>query len=263
MSETSIAERTIGLARTVFGENLLAAWVGGSYARGTQKPTSDIDTVVILREAEAASEREFAETFRDLHRSAGLKFDHCGEVFDLDTLEGLLTFTEACVAAVPAIQRSACYLADCPLSIFRKGDVVFKMLEESKIHLVDPGKIVDLLTARALDYFRRWPMRRIQSHKGQLSLPEGSRAAATAALWQRRADTDDWVDTPVGVSLGRWFGPDLAVRASVFDQYPPVTSAAGVPHACSLPVAEGDLAVMLTAQCLTFPASAVLSGRVR
>lgn len=263
MSEPSIAERTVELARTVFGENLLAAWVGGSYARGTQKPTSDVDTVVILRETEAASEREFAETFRDLHLAAGLKFDHCGEIFDLETLEGLLTFTEACVAAVPAIQQSACYLADCPLSVFRKGDVVFKMLEEPKIHLVDPGKIVDLLTARAIDYFLRWPMPRIQSHKGQLSLPHGSRAAAVAALWDRRADTDNWTNTPVGTSLGRWFGPDLAVRASAFDQHPPVTTVAGAPHACPLPVAEGDLAAMLTAQCLSIPTSAVQSGGAR
>ncbi|MFC9965190.1 nucleotidyltransferase domain-containing protein [Nocardia ignorata] len=254
------AKQTVRLAQMSFGDNLLAAWVGGSYARGTAKPTSDVDTVVILAEPDHDAECRFAEQFRDLHRTAGLKFDHVGEVFDLATLRGLLDFTESCVAAVPAIQQSACYLADCPMSVFRKGDVVFKMLEEPKIFVHDPGMVVDELTARAVDYFQRWPMPRIQPHKNELSLPAGSRAAALAEAWSRRADTDDWVDTPVGVSLHRWFGPDLAVRAGAFNRQPPVTAAVGQPHACPRPVADGDLATLLSAQCLSVPTAVVAGG---
>lgn len=260
MTEPSIPERTVELAHSIFGDNLLAAWVGGSYARGEQSPTSDVDTVVILRDADRERERSFAEQFRDLHRQAGLKFDHCGEIFDLTTLERLLNFTEACLEAVPAIQQSACYLADCPLSIFRKGDVVLKMLEEPKIHVLDPGRVVDLLTARATGYFLRWPMPRIQPYKNQLNLPAGGHAAALAARWESLADTRQWTDTPVGISLHRWFGPELIQRAHAFNEQPPVTAADGEPHTCPLPVADEKLARALTAQCLSHPAVIVSGG---
>ncbi|MBF6215785.1 nucleotidyltransferase domain-containing protein [Nocardia puris] len=186
-----LAQDSVRLAREEFGDNLLAAWVGGSHARGTAKPTSDIDTVVILGEPDHEAEREFAEQFRALHQRAGLKFDHVGEVFDLATLHRLIAFTERCLTAVPAIQQSACYLADCSLSIFRKGDVVLKMLEEPKIFVTDPGKVVDELTARARDYFRAWPMPRVQPHKGRLALPVDSRAAASN-------DQNLWMSLGVG-----------------------------------------------------------------
>ncbi|MGN2636418.1 nucleotidyltransferase domain-containing protein [Nocardia takedensis] len=260
---TPITEHTVALARTHFADNLLAAWVGGSYARGTAKPTSDVDTVVILRAPDHPAERGFAEAFRALHQQAGLKFDHVGEVFDLATLHGLLDFTERCLSAVPAIQHSACYLADCPLSAFRKGDVVFKMLEEPKIFLHDPGMIVDRLTARARDYFLRWPMPRVQPHKNALALPDGSRAAALAETWAHRAETGDWVDTPVGIGLHRWFGPDLAVRARAFDRRRPVTAAVGRPHACPRLVADTDLNALLSAQCLSVPAAVTANGDAR
>lgn len=258
-----IAEETVKLARTSFPDSLLAAWVGGSYARGTAKPTSDVDTVVILRESDHDAERTFAEQFRALHQQAGLKFDHVGEVFDLASLNGLLDFTERCLAAVPAIQQSACYLADCSLSVFRKGDVVFKMLEEPKVFVHDPGMVVDKLTARAVDYFQRWPMPRVQPYKDRLTLPDGSHSAALAETWARRADTDDWVDTPVGIGLHRWFGPDLVVRARAFDRQPPVTAAVGRPHACPRPVADADLGALLSAQCLSVPAIVAAAGGAR
>lgn len=253
MRPPPIAARTVDLAGEVFGDNLLIAFVGGSYARGTQKPTSDVDTVVVLAHSDRGQETRFAECFRTLHLDAGLKMGHCGEVFDIATLEELLTFTDGCIAAVPAIQASACYLADCPLSMFRKGDVVWKMLEEPKICVYDPKALLTGLEIRALDYFRRWPMPRIQTFKSQLRLSDTSPEAKLAATWVRRAGTAQWVNTPVGIGLERWFGADLSDRAKAFQRHIPLLDAVGDPRACPLPVAGADLGAALAAQCLAHP----------
>ncbi|WP_067659601.1 nucleotidyltransferase domain-containing protein [Nocardia harenae] len=255
-----IAGRTVELAQQLFGGNLLAAYVGGSYARGANKPTSDVDTVVILRQAHRAREADFAEQFRELHRTAGLKYEHCGEVFDLPTLEGLLTYTERCLEAVPAIQQSACYLADCPLSIFRKGDVVWKMLEEPKICVFDPDSILDGLTERAQRYFTRWPMPRIQTYKGRLRLPDGSRHALLAHSFAALANTSQWAHTPVGIGLERWFGRDLIWRSEALVGQAPVTDPTQNPAACPLPEAGRDLAALLAAQCLATPMADAVRG---
>ncbi|WP_331722957.1 nucleotidyltransferase domain-containing protein [Nocardia sp. NBC_00511] len=255
--EPLIAARTVDLAVAVFGANLLAAYVGGSYARATHKPTSDVDTVVILEKPDRDAERTYADGFRALHESAGLAFAHCGEIFDEATLTGLLDFTDMCLAAVPSIQHSACYLADCPLSSFRKGDVVYKMLQDPKICVYDPQEILGPLTARALDYFQRWPMPRVQPYKHALQLPAHSEQARLASKWdqRRRARDWDWTATPIGVGLERWFGPGLSYRSPAFHGREPVTTVApGAPNVCPLPVVDGQLADLLRAQCLAMPA---------
>ncbi|MFE2725644.1 nucleotidyltransferase domain-containing protein [Kitasatospora sp. NPDC059327] len=235
-----------------FGDNLLCSFVGGSYARGTNKPTSDIDLFVITAHSDHGQERRFAERLRALHLLAGLDFDHCGEAFTADTLNDLLGFTEASIAAVPAVQRSACYLADCPLSVFRKGDVVFKFLADPKIGVHDPAGVLPALEARAAAYFSTWPMPRIQGYKGRLRLPPDSPQHQLSYLWQSRVATAEWADTPVGIGLERWFGTELlsrtdALPAGCQDAQPPADGAT-----CPLPTADETLAASLTAQCLAF-----------
>ncbi|WP_331731300.1 nucleotidyltransferase domain-containing protein [Kitasatospora sp. NBC_01300] len=242
----------VRLADDIFGADLLFAFVGGSYARGQAKPTSDIDVFTLTRTSDTAAEDAFAHALRDLHHRAGLTFDHCGEIFDRTTLEQLLTFTERCLAANPGVQRSACYLADCPLSVFRKGDVVFKFLADPKIHTVDPHDRLAAYEARAGRYFTTWPMPRIQPHKSTLALPPGAGTERLAALWQARAGTPAWTATPVGTGLGRWFGPELARRTAALPAYPvtAVTGPAAADGTCPLPAATTSVAAALTAQCL-------------
>ncbi|WP_404868458.1 nucleotidyltransferase domain-containing protein [Kitasatospora griseola] len=237
----------------IFGADLLCSFVGGSYARGSNKATSDIDIFVVTARSDHDRERLFAERLRDVHLAAGLDFDHCGEIFTLDTLNTLLAFTEQCIAAVPAVQRSACYLADCPLSVFRKGDVVFKFLADPKTAVHDPAGLLPALEARAAAYFSAWPMPRVQEHKGRLRLPSGSPQQQLADLWQSRDATDAWTDTPVGVGLERWFGAELAARSGALDPVGPVAGAPPDAAACPLPGTAGTtLAALLAAQCLAF-----------
>lgn len=250
MTEPSLAAQTVSLAREIFQDNLAAAFVGGSYATGTNRPTSDIDTFVLLRKPQRSHEYIFARRFLQFHKQAGLNFDHCGEVFDTITLNHLLTFTERCIEAVPAVQRSACYLADCRLSIFRKGDVVFKFLADPKICVYDPNNWLSELEQRATDYFKRWPMPRVQNYKGLLRLLPSSHQAALADLWQSKEDGPDWTETPVGIGLERWFGQSLLLRAAMLNALSPVIDVLEDPRTCPLPTAIEPLATLLSAQCL-------------
>ena len=238
------------LAEEHFGDNLALAFIGGSYARQTQKATSDIDIFVAIHRSNHDTEVAFAQALKNLHEQEGLSFDHCGEVFDTATLDLLLTFTEQSIAAVPAIQKSACYQADCPLSVFRKGDVVFKFLADPKLHILDPSGILPGLEGRASGYFTRWPMPRVQEHKKHLDLPAGSQQADVAELWRRCEGTEQWTDTPVGVGLARWFGPGLLPRARVLDTTSPVTLVPPSPRVCPLPDSTSSARRAYAAQCL-------------
>ncbi|MFF8789207.1 nucleotidyltransferase domain-containing protein [Streptomyces sp. NPDC015125] len=248
-------ERSVRLAEQHFGDNLAVAFVGGSYARQAAKPTSDIDIFVLLKHSDRPSETAFALALRALHHDAGLDFDHCGEVFDMASLDTLLTFTEQAIEAVPAIQRSACYQADCPLSVFRKGDVVFKFLEDPKLHVLDHVEVLPALEKRASAYFAQWPMPRVQEHKKHLTLPEGSQQASLAQTWAEREGTPRWTETPVGVGLERWFGAGLVQRAGRLDIETPVTMAPVSPHVCPIPFSEGTARRIFAAQCLAFSTS--------
>lgn len=241
--------RAVDLAEQHFGDNLAAAFVGGSYARGTAKPTSDIDVFVLLKHGDRPSETAFAHALRALHEEAGLHFDHCGEIFDTASLDLLLSFTEQALGAMPAIQRAACYQADCPLSVFRKGDIVFKFLDDPKLHTLDPGHVLPALEKRAATYFAKWPMPRVQEHKKALALPEGSEQAGLARTWAERELTPRWVDTPTGVGLERWFGAGLSARSAALATET-VNTPSPSPSVCPIPLTKGAVRRLFAAQCL-------------
>lgn len=240
------------LARTVFGSDLRVAFIGGSHAAGTAGATSDIDTFVVLRHPDPAAERDYARALRALHDRAALAFGHCGEVFDQRTLARLLTFTDTFLTSLPGIQDVACYQADCLLSVFRKGDIVFKFLIDPKVHVVGDTDYLAGLETQARDYFTRFPRARVQRLKGRLHLDaDGPRCAALDGV-EALVRGDRWTESPVGVGLHRWF----AVR-----QVPaaPVTPAWGSPPGggtgCPLDARlDHPHEVLLRAQCLAHPA---------
>ncbi|WP_326768784.1 nucleotidyltransferase domain-containing protein [Streptomyces sp. NBC_01591] len=248
----SVAALAVALAEERFADNLALAFVGGSYARGTNRATSDIDVFVLLHRSDHGAEREFAEDLQALHLKAGLQFDHCGELFDVATIETLLAFTEQALTAAPALQQAACYKADCSLSIFRKGDVVFKFLADPKIHVVDPASLLSGLEMRAAGYFERWPMPRVQEFKKYLALPPGSQQERAALTWRQLEGTSDWVDTPVGIGLERWFGSSLQSRAQGLSGGTQVMTAPESKSSCPLPLTEDHARQAFATQCLAF-----------
>jgi hypothetical protein len=233
------------LAADCFHDNLLMSFIGGSYACHRPKAGSDIDTFVVLRSPDAAAERDYARQLRDLHAAAGLQFDHCGEVFDRSTLKDLLAFTDEILISLPQIQDLACYQADCLLSVFRKGDVVFKFLTDPKIHIVGDQSYLDALQLQAEDYFARFPRPRVQLSKGQLNLG----GASPESVAHDRLTTSDWIDSPIGVGLHRWFAghriPDHAVSAA--DAAGPEGDRSRCPSPGAGPSTLGSL---LRSQCL-------------
>ena len=203
------------LAAQNFGTNLVLSFVGGSYARGVSRPTSDVDLFVILEKPDRLAERSFALEFLRFHQRHSLTLTHCGEVFSVETLEHLLTVTEQILEQLPEIQHVGCYHGDCILSAFRKGDVVFKFLADSKTEIAGDRSYLTLLEDRAEVFFRRFPMRRVQLEKGRLILDESSAASRLEQAYHVSEATPAFADTPGGIGLERWFGP------SVLPAYPP------------------------------------------
>lgn len=200
----------VQLAESVFGTNLMLAFIGGSRATGTAGSRSDIDVFVVISESDRGKERQFARELRNMHRDARLDFGHYGEIFSHPTLTGLLDFTEGILTATPAIADSACYRGNCLLSIFRKGQVVFGFLFDPKTHVRDRGGTLAALEERARRYFQRWGVERAH-HGDTVLLPRDSEQQRLAGAWR------DGLDTPVGIGLERWFGPDLKDRLDHLD----------------------------------------------
>ena len=248
----AVAARAVELALTSFEDNLRLAFVGGSYARGTAKPTSDVDVFVLIRRSDIPAERAFATALRELHDRASLSFDHCGELFDQRTLDELLTATDQCVTRLPAIQQMACYQADCLLSIFRKGDIAYKFLADPKICVTGDTSYLTELERRAGEFFHRFPMPRIQQLKGRLVLPANSPQSHLLDAMNARFADERWLDTPVGIGLHRWFG-DLAGESPA--RQPGAVSAELPAHGdCPLPdhPADSDAGAVLRNQCLSY-----------
>lgn len=243
----SPAEEAIALATSTFGPELVLAFVGGSHAAGTAHASSDVDIFVVIRKSDRSSECAFAVGLRELHRRHGLNFEHCGEVFDMETLEDLLTATHECLKRLPALQLLACYQADCLLSVFRKGDIVFKFLVDDMVCVTGDREYLSALHDRAEAYFAQYPMRRVQHHKGKLLIETGSGPSRLINTWLDRVAVSGWTDTPVGIGLGRWFS-----RQAIGDPPPPVQAdPAGWPS-------PSAIACPLSANPTNTPAGAVL-----
>lgn len=183
----------------------MLVFVGGSRATGTAGGSSDIDVFVVIFAGDRAREEEFARELRNMHLNARFDFDHYGEIFSYRTLIDLLDFTEALIAASPAVAESACYRGNCLLSIFRKGQVVFGFLHDQKIHVRDYCGILKPLELRSQRYFKRSGIRRSRPEDAVL-LPHGSERQRLAGNWR------EGMETPIGIGLERWFGDDLAER---------------------------------------------------
>lgn len=209
-----VVEKALALAHDVFGENLRAAWVGGSHARGSAKPTSDVDVFVILNETDLAAETDFASKLQVLHREHGLLLEHYGQILDRATLENLVEFTITFIARVPQIQHVGCYHGDCVLSVFRKGDVLLKMLEEPKLGLLGDIEYVSELERLAIEFFEKFPMKRVQLEKNNLYIAEDNIRDFEIAL------SRDLLNSPRGVGLNRWF-LDLKIEPLSQNHPPP------------------------------------------
>lgn len=205
------AAAAVHLAKATFGTSLIAAFVGGSRAAGTHHERSDVDAFVVISASDRLREVEYALALRSIHHEYNLKFDHCGEIFDLATLNSLLSFTELIDTRAPNMGASPCYQGNCLLSIYRKGRVVMGFLAGPKINVSDRYGLIAALTERSRQHIDRH--RTIAPHRSaHVTLPSGTRPARMVKVWASTDATSGLIDTPVGVELGRWFGEDLRAR---------------------------------------------------
>lgn len=246
MANEEVASISTLLAESTFGANLTLAFVGGSRASGSFKSASDIDTFVVLNTNDRESEELFARELADLHLSRGLHFDHYGEIFSRTTLEGLLEFTERLTVMFPAIGKSPCYRGNCILSIFRKGQVVLRFLQEPKVHISGDKELLHRLESRSRAYFAAWDVE-IPGPDEAVALASGSEQQRLARSWSRTLDDRLPVDTPVGIGLERWFGEGLESRLVNLDAAVDPEEIAGGGLTCPLP---GSRSSAYTMQCL-------------
>lgn len=219
---TIFTRETVNAAESIFGENLLFAFVGGSYAKGTAKLHSDIDVFVTIKRPDRAAELKYAETLKLIHKHHSLEFDHYGQIIDSATLDLLIGYTIDLLPKLPSIQNVGCYHGDCILSIFRKGDVVLKILEEPKLYPAGDLRSIAFYEKIAVDFFSRHPMERKQLDKQNLAIKSLERIKLNRAL--RTADPEC---SPVGIGLERWF---RAVPSNQYDIAKPSAEDLSVPR---------------------------------
>lgn len=244
------------LAACCFGDNMVVCFVGGSYARGHASAASDVDLFVVLDQPDEESERRFAMQFVDLHRHHQLALGHVGEVFSRKTLEHLLTFTERVLEQLPEIQRAGCYHGDCLLSAFRKGDVVFKFLADPKLWVKGDLRYLQALEQQAAAFFERYPMPRVQLSKTRLIVDDPRASKMLREMHQAAADEATLADTPIGIALERWFGPEVLPEwaPAVPRERPAATTSPDDIATCPLSVWAADSlrSALVRQQCLAY-----------
>ncbi|MEK9135448.1 MAG: nucleotidyltransferase domain-containing protein [Patescibacteria group bacterium] len=203
------------LSRTTqnhFGDNILFTFIGGSYAKNTQKSNSDIDIFVLLKNQDYDKEITYAKYFEKFHKKYGLEPGHIGEIFDKLTLDNLFQETEYILNEFPEILETACYHTDCILSIWRKGDVAMKFFLDSKILVSGDKKLLNKYIQRSKKYFKKNNTERIQKEKNRLVFPRESDIKGSERMQRIYRETKKFFDTPVGIGLNRWFGNSLSRR---------------------------------------------------
>lgn len=244
-----LASSTVRLAEQVFEDELLFAFVGGSRATSTHHASSDIDTFVVLTSRDRAKEAEFASRFRRIHDHHELEFEHCGEIFDRATLDALLDFNENLVGSFPGIASSPCYRGNCLLSIFRKGQVAFSFLASPKIHFAGSHGVLEQYESRARHYVGRT---RVEEPPpvNQVALPIGSTQHELLEGLMRRRHGADWMETPIGIGLERWFGTHVSERLVRLEPRIAVDEPPDERLECPLPRCGWDVSNGHAAQCL-------------
>lgn len=249
-SHPAVAEIAMA-ARDIFGTNLRLSFVAGSHAHGAAGAYSDVDVLVLIDRPDPGAERAFAAAFRQSHIRHGLKLDHYGEIFDVVTAMRLMSYTAAVLCVTDRIQATACYHGDCILSIFRKGDVLMKFFLDEKVAVQGDLTLLATLEANARAFFTSFPMPRVQLAKRELVVPDDVGAAADFRRWSNVSAQTDPVDSPLGISLERWFtvdpiGLDRAIAAN---SDPAVT---GPRHLCPLvwTIEDERLGQIVRHQCL-------------
>ncbi len=248
-----LAAEAARCAQVIFGNELLAAFVGGSRAVGRQRNDSDIDAFVLIERGDRDKETQYAVALKTLHEANGLMFDHYGEIFDRATLESLLSFTELVDQTVPWMRSEApCYRGNCLLSIYRKGRVVLEFLAAPKIEVLDPHGALSRLEYRAQRHLAGHPTD-LPSPSAIVNLDHDTKQRLLRDLWRPGKSNSDGLDTPIGVGLRRWFGSELTQRRQYvsLDQLPDVGP--GTALDCPLSRESTPQQVAYYAQCLAWP----------
>ena len=196
-----ILEAASTLAKDCFENNLLLSFIGGSHAKGAPRQNSDVDSFVVLEQPDRTQEAAYFRQFQQLHLDNQLAFAHCGELFDKNTLEDLISYTTEIREKVPEVRHAGCYDGDCLFSVFRKGAVVMGFLNDPKLFVHGDVDYLLSLEARAARFVKDFPLTYGHHENGhsEMTLPP------VIAYGNKILQKDNLEDTPVGIGLERWF----------------------------------------------------------
>jgi len=234
------------------------AFIAGSRAGGDPRPDSDVDYVVVLNRPSRFQEISVAQAMRDIHRAHALQDSHCGEIISLPTLDNMLSATPQLRHLIEiGYLECACFGADCILSIARKFLVVLHMLAGHKSHVMGDVNALKQDTSRASLFFESLPGFRFPKSPQVLDWTGTPSDSTRFTDWRRFTgliQPGDLLDTPVGVSLERWFSNTIAHPAErLRDEDHAVRLGAITPGKCpleQLPAQQG-LRRVIQVQCIS------------
>ncbi len=234
-------------------ENLLVAFIAGSRATNNHKKNSDIDLFVILNNPSRAQEKKLALELRNMHEEYGLLFEHCGEIFSISTLDSLL---QTARSLQPLFRNGfsslACYQTDCILSIARKIKVVLHMLRMPKIFISGDmsalNRYVDFAERFYLKYGEPIPQLKVNSLRWDDQCNQSYKVIKRWKYFNNMLSTNDFLDTPIGIGLERWFiAPKCTERKTLEVGCPKIDS-----DLCPISSQKivGSTRAIITSQCL-------------
>jgi len=234
------------------------AFIAGSRAAGSSRPDSDVDYFVVLKRPSRSHEISVAQAMRNIHRENALRYSHCGEIISLPTLNNMLsTAPELRNLIESGFLQYACFGADCILSIARKFLVVLHMLAGIKSHVVGDVNALDQHANCARLFFESVPSFHIPRLPQVLDWTGTSSDSTRLSDWQRfmrLIQAGDLLDTPVGVSLERWFAHPMVYRADCpEDNDRAMWTGSSIPNKCPLEqlTVQQELRGIIQVQCIS------------
>ena len=221
MNNSDLCQNAVKLVdETINKDNLLLSFIAGSRAKDNYNPKSDVDLFVILKRPLRNEEELLSRKLQEFHEINNLKYEHCGEIFSQDTLEIML---KSCPNLSELIKvgfsESACFQAECILSIARKTLVVLHMLASEKKMITGDRNALSNYENVAKDFYSNHSNIFICTSQSQLNwVDTPSTLKSVHDEWKRimrKIHKGDFNDTPIGTSLDKWFKSNRFVQSNI------------------------------------------------
>lgn len=252
---TTVSQETIEEFRTnihsIFGDNLLFSFIGGSVANGIDKETSDIDTFIVTKKTILDQEKKYYNFFKKMHQKLNRPCDHPGFIMNLSTIYNLFSIFEQYGRAVPNIKSANCVKEDCILSQYSNSKVILWFFQDKQI-ILKHHPLLDAFNGVMKNYQEQVSYDKTKKYQPR---PVFKHSALHQNLlkikhhYEKLVNTDEVQKTPWGINVEKFFTPSI-IRHSYDGK---ITS----DYECPLcdPNIEPKLKKILSKQCIALKLS--------